>query len=136
MPVVASLNEGAGNAGCALHPRSRVQRVERKGAHEHTGSAENIRHSLRNGLTAYGALTPENSWPLSPPSPHGNRHSGPVGPSAPPQDLTPTGFRHRVHTLLPYASTPLVNTFQNRSRSLPALPSCRAHDAAASTATP
>jgi hypothetical protein len=44
--------EGAGNAGCALHPRSRVQWVEGK-AHEHTGSAEALRHSLRNGFTAY-----------------------------------------------------------------------------------
>ena len=43
-------------------------------------AAENIRHSLRNGFTAYGAITPENSWPLSPPSSHGNRHAGPVGP--------------------------------------------------------
>ena len=43
-------------------------------------AAENIRHSLRNGLTAYGVITPENSWPLSPPSPRGNRHVGPVGP--------------------------------------------------------
>src|ERR1700730_585940 len=29
-------------------------------AHEHTGSAEAIRHSLRNGFTAYIALSPEN----------------------------------------------------------------------------
>jgi len=27
-------------------------------AHEHTGSAEAIRHSLRNGFTAYFALFP------------------------------------------------------------------------------
>src|SRR5260370_6506840 len=27
-------------------------------AHEHTGSAEAIRHSLRNGFTAYSALSP------------------------------------------------------------------------------
>src|ERR1700733_7803491 len=33
---VVPQNEGGGNAGCALHPRSRVQRVE-KTAHEHTG---------------------------------------------------------------------------------------------------
>src|SRR3984885_13835287 len=33
---VVPQNEGAGNAGCALHPRSRVQRIE-KTAHEHTG---------------------------------------------------------------------------------------------------
>jgi hypothetical protein len=38
--------EGAGNAGCALHPRTRVQWVEGN-AHEHTGSAEALRHSLR-----------------------------------------------------------------------------------------
>ena len=31
----------------------------RKCAHEHTGPAESIRPSLRNGLTAYGALSPE-----------------------------------------------------------------------------
>ena len=44
--------EGAGNAGCTLHPRSRVQWVDGS-AHEHTGSAEALRHSLRNGFTAY-----------------------------------------------------------------------------------
>jgi len=31
----------------------------KKCAHEHTGPAESIRPSLRNGLTAYGALSPE-----------------------------------------------------------------------------
>jgi hypothetical protein len=50
--------EGAGNAGCALHPRSRVQVVEKGCAHEHTGSAEAIRHSLRNGFTAYIVISP------------------------------------------------------------------------------
>jgi hypothetical protein len=30
----------------------------KKCAHEHTGSAEALRHSLRNGFTAYGALSP------------------------------------------------------------------------------
>ncbi len=50
--------EGAGKAGCALHPRSRVQTAQRKCAHEHTGSAESIRPSLRNGFTAYNVLSP------------------------------------------------------------------------------
>ena len=76
--VVPRNNEGAGNAGCALHPRSRVQSCAKKNAHEHTGSAEAIRHSLRNGLTAYSALSPEYRAFL-PPSPPGNWHSGPVG---------------------------------------------------------
>ena len=39
--------------------RGLMCKLAKEGAHEHTGSAENIRHSLRNGFTAYGALTPE-----------------------------------------------------------------------------
>jgi hypothetical protein len=50
--------EGAGKTGCALHPRSHVQMRIAKSAHEHTGSAENIRPSLRNGFTAYFVLSP------------------------------------------------------------------------------
>jgi hypothetical protein len=50
--------EGAGKTGCALHPRSRVQLLLGRNAHEHTGSAEAIRPSLRNGFTAYSVLFP------------------------------------------------------------------------------
>jgi hypothetical protein len=32
--------------------------MKKENAHEHTGSAEAIRHSLRNGFTAYAALSP------------------------------------------------------------------------------
>jgi hypothetical protein len=49
--------EGAGKTGCALHPRSRAQ-LCKEHAHEHTGPAESIRPSLRNGFTAYVALSP------------------------------------------------------------------------------
>src|ERR1700720_717382 len=59
--------EGAGKAGCALHPRSRVQLLLGKNAHEHTGSAEAFRPSLRNGFTAYNAISPV-SRALLPPS--------------------------------------------------------------------
>jgi hypothetical protein len=59
-------NEGAGNAGCAPHPRSRVQKATSKNAHEHTGSAEAIRHSPRNGFTAYTALSSASEFVLSP----------------------------------------------------------------------
>src|SRR5580704_17744734 len=52
-------------------------------------AAEAIRHSLRNGFTAYFALSPEYRAFL-PPSPPGTWHAGPVGLSAPPKDLTPT----------------------------------------------
>jgi hypothetical protein len=48
--------EGAGKTGCTLHPRSRVQTAH-KNAHEHTGSAEAFRPSLRNGFTAYIVLS-------------------------------------------------------------------------------
>src|ERR1700743_1234887 len=50
--------EGAGKTGCALHPRSRVQMCSKEHAHEHTGSAEAVRPSLRNGFTAYFVLSP------------------------------------------------------------------------------
>ncbi len=50
--------EGAGKTGCALHPRSRVPMHKAKNAHEHTGSAEAVRPSLRNGFTAYFVLSP------------------------------------------------------------------------------
>jgi len=38
--------------------RDLVCEMEKRSAHEHTGSAENIRHSLRNGFTAYFVLSP------------------------------------------------------------------------------
>ena len=49
--------EGAGKTGCAPHPRSRVQWALNNNAHEQTGSAETLRPSLRNGLTAYAVLS-------------------------------------------------------------------------------
>jgi hypothetical protein len=50
--------EGAGNAGCALHPRSHVPKCARMAAHEHTGQRRTLRHPLRNGFTAYNVLSP------------------------------------------------------------------------------
>jgi hypothetical protein len=51
---------------------------QKENAHEHTGSAEALRHSLRNGFTAYFELSPENRALLSP-SPYGIWHPRPVG---------------------------------------------------------
>jgi hypothetical protein len=68
--VVATLEkqEGAGKAGCALHPRSRVQSCTKENAHEHTGEAEAIRPSLRNGFNGlYRALPGDRAF--LPPSP-------------------------------------------------------------------
>jgi hypothetical protein len=55
--VPPSLQEGAGNAGCALHPRSRAQIGERMRARAYRLSG-GIRHPLRDGFTAYAALSP------------------------------------------------------------------------------
>jgi hypothetical protein len=51
--------EGAGKAGCTLHPRSRVQNCTktRTRAYRFSGG---IRPSLRNGFTAYSALSSVN----------------------------------------------------------------------------
>jgi hypothetical protein len=67
-PSPSRNEEGAGNAGCALHPRSRVQYARKKDAHEHTGEAEAFRHPLRNGFTAYSVLSPASEFVLSPSS--------------------------------------------------------------------
>ena len=48
--------QGRPGARCT---RGLVCNGTKKCAHEHTGPAESIRPSLRNGLTAYGALSPE-----------------------------------------------------------------------------
>ena len=67
--------------------RDLMRNVHKKCAHEHTGEAENIRHSLRNGFTAYNALSPV-SHVLLPP-------------------LTPTSGR-QDHTSSPYALAPFA----------------------------
>jgi hypothetical protein len=43
------------DARCTRGP---VCKMGKESAHEHTGSAEDIRHSLRNGFTAYFELSP------------------------------------------------------------------------------
>src|SRR6266403_2044428 len=87
--------EGAGKAGCALHPRSRAQNGNRKNAHEHTGSAEAIRPSLRNGFTAYNALSPVSGFVAT------------VIGGILPANLTPASGR-QDHTTSPSASAPFV----------------------------
>src|ERR1700730_2776156 len=83
--------EGAGNTGCALHPRSRVQKVHKINAHEHTGSAEAIRHSLRNGFNGLFRALP------------GDRAFLPPSPALLSANLTPASGR-QDHTSSPSAS--------------------------------
>ena len=77
--------------------RGLMRNVHRKCAHEHTGEAENIRHSLRNGFTAYNVLSPEN---------------GSFASVAPRRLLSPGALtpapRRQDHTSLPYTSVPFV----------------------------
>ena len=88
--------KGAGNAGCALHPRSHTQRE--KGAHEHTGSAEAPGHPLRNGLR------------LIPRSPRLVCHRRSADCSTP----LDASVGRQDHTALPSASVSLVFRYRLR----------------------
>ena len=52
--------EMRGSRECRVRaaPAVSCARLCKESAHEHTGSAEAIRHSLRNGFTAYAVLSP------------------------------------------------------------------------------
>jgi hypothetical protein len=76
-------SEGAGKAGAGWHPRSRVQWVN-KSAHEHTGISRGIRPSLRNGFTAYSALSLETNFPLASIAGELTTFRSPVGPGKSP----------------------------------------------------
>jgi hypothetical protein len=111
--------EGAGNAGCALHPRSRVQNV-RKNAHEHTGTDGAIRHSLRNGLTAYAALSSATSSFLSP-SPRELEGSSAPGRVDAAFARLSTSNGCQDHAVLPYAASPVVRALVSAHGPEPAL---------------
>src|SRR5439155_24657991 len=82
--------EGAGNAGCALHPRSRVPKVRKK-AHTSIQGSGNTPTSPAQWLYGlYRALPGER--PFLPPWPAGKIPAG----------LTP-GSRRQDHTTSPYA---------------------------------
>ena len=55
--------QGMPGARCT---RGLVCKYVQRNAHEHTGSAEAVRHSLRNGFTAYALLSPATNSFLSP----------------------------------------------------------------------
>jgi hypothetical protein len=74
-----------------VHAAPAVSRANcaNKNAHEHTGSAETLRPSLRNGFTAYNVISPENGSFAS------------VIGGTPPANLTPAP-RRQDHTTSPY----------------------------------
>ncbi len=86
---------------------SRANCASTRNAHEHTGSAEAVRPSLRNGFTAYFVLSPV---------------TGLIATVIPLRNLTPASGC-QDHTTSPSASVPLVHARKARD------------DAAASTAS-
>jgi hypothetical protein len=85
--------QGKPDARCT---RGLVCKTAQKNAHEHTGSAEAIRPSLRNGFTAYSVLSPANGLCC-------HRRCAGI-----PRNLTPASGR-QDHTISPYASATLVS---------------------------
>jgi hypothetical protein len=95
-------------------------------------AAENIRHSLRNGFTAYLALTPEYRALLASVALR-NPALRPGRAFVPPQDLTPTTEASGPHDFAVRFGTARLARSKDRSRSLsrPAIPirarCCRVH---------
>jgi hypothetical protein len=102
-----------------------------KNAHEHTGSAEAFRHSLRNGFNAYIALPGESGFVASVACEYG--FVRPVGLAKPPRDLTPTSEASGPHDFAVRNNT--VRLRADRSLTgYPALRSIMRAGTAASTA--
>ena len=108
----------------------------KKCAHEHTGPAESIRPSLRNGLTAYGALFPETNSSCLRRCRIDDR-SNPVGFRSTSASLTPaTGARTTRFCRTQQRRSSCADqslTAPRQARDRPAMP--RARNAIASTAT-
>jgi hypothetical protein len=88
--VVPPRIQGAGTAGCAPHPRSRVQLAQRKRTRAYRFGG-GIRLSLRNGFTAYFVLAPVTGLLAT------------VITRIAPHNLTPAPGR-QAHTTSPYAT--------------------------------
>src|SRR3954453_1941283 len=124
--------EGAGNAGCAMHPQSRVQKLEStRGRHHRFTGATGIPRAMV--LTRYFVISPVIGLCC-------HRHLAnmagprPVGPTSPPRNLTPAS-RRQDHTTSPSASAPFVCALVIAHGLDPALRSRLRADAAASTAS-
>ena len=105
--------------------------AQSKDAHEHTGSAESLRPSLRNGFNGLFRALPGDEFVLSP-SLADKACLSPVGPTRLRQFSTSNGCQD--HTALPYASAPLVLRVLI-AHGQTALRSISRDDAAASTAS-
>ena len=111
--VVPRNNEGAGNAGCALHPRSRVQRVERKSHTSIQGSGGDPTFPAQWLYGLFRALPGVSGFLASVAS--RKLALWPGWAFAPPKDLTPTSeasgphdFAVRFSTARQHAPRPLT----------------------------
>ncbi len=59
-------NRGSREHRMHAAPAVSCAKMHKGNAHEHTGSAEALRHSLRNGFTAYAVISPASEFVLSP----------------------------------------------------------------------
>ena len=87
-------SEGAGNAGCPMHPQPCVRYgVVSMHTGIHSGGTGNIRHSPRDGFTAYNGLSPGTNccfdpviratrWRVANLTPAKGRQNHPASPSA------------------------------------------------------
>src|ERR1700675_2097894 len=91
-PRKAQRAQGRPGARCT---RGLVCKHAQKNAHEHTGSAETLRPSPRNGFTAYSVLSPVTGFLAT------------VAAQTLPRNLTPASGR-QDHTTSPSASRALV----------------------------
>jgi hypothetical protein len=112
-------NRGSRECRGARCTRGLVCKAVRKNAHEHTGSAETLRHSPRNGFTTYAVLSPATNS-----SCHRHRRiDGSAKPGWACENLrrfdTSNGCQN--HTVLPYATASFVC---RAVRSLTAEPPC------------
>jgi hypothetical protein len=118
--LIALIEEGAGNAGCPMHPQPGV-RWGSLSMHTsiHSGGTGNIRHSPRNGFTAYNALSPVTNSFCHRRGLNGISYPGWAECASARLDIN-NGCQD--HTPSPYASMPLVSRASlDRSRVLLAL---------------
>jgi hypothetical protein len=95
-------------------PAVSCAKCTKESAHEHTGSAETLRHSLRNGFTAYTALSPATNSSCH----RRQRIEGLVAPGWALENLRrlDTSNGCQDHAVLPYATAPFVLRAVARSR--------------------
>ena len=103
VPPQKQREQGMPGARCT---RGLVCKWQKENAHEHTGTVGTLRHSLRNGLTAYAVLSSATNsschrrWRIN------GRSKARLGSNNLRQLDTSNGCQD--HTVLPYASAPFV----------------------------